>query len=68
MGPQWRAIRCDLGENPYPRLKLHWLVKLQWLAAAAIACVLPSRRASYARAGGAGLDIISGDHRVETRR
>jgi hypothetical protein len=23
-----------LGENPYPRLKLHWLVKLQWLAAA----------------------------------
>jgi hypothetical protein len=20
-----------LGENPYPRLKLHWLVKLQWL-------------------------------------
>jgi len=31
--PQWRAVRCDLGENPYPRLKLHWLVMLQWLAA-----------------------------------
>ena len=23
-----------MGENPYPRLNLHWLVKLQWLAAA----------------------------------
>src|SRR6267154_6023543 len=23
-----------LGENPYPRLKLQWRVKLQWLAAA----------------------------------
>ncbi len=34
MGLQWRAGRCDLGENPYPRLNLHWLVKLQWLAAA----------------------------------
>ena len=34
-----------LGENPYPRLKLHWLLKLQWLAAASVAGVLPSRRA-----------------------
>ena len=41
-----------LGENPYPRLKLHWLLKLQWPAAAAIACVLPSGRASDARTGG----------------
>src|SRR5216683_371389 len=40
-----------LGENPYPRLNLQWLVrlqrlvKLQWLAAASVAGVLPSRRA-----------------------
>jgi hypothetical protein len=27
------------GENPSPRLKLHWLVKLQWLAKRVIACV-----------------------------
>jgi len=33
-GPAWRAFRCDLDENAYPRLNLHWLLKLQWLAAA----------------------------------
>jgi hypothetical protein len=33
----------------------------RWRAAAAIGWVLPSRRASDTRAGGAGLDIISGD-------
>ena len=34
-----------LGENSYPRLESHWLLKLQWLAAASVAGVLPSRRA-----------------------
>jgi hypothetical protein len=34
VGLQWRAVRCDLGENPYPRLNLQWLVKLQRLAEA----------------------------------
>jgi hypothetical protein len=45
-----------LGENSYPRLNLHWLVMLQWLAAAAIACVLPSRRAPTRVPGGTRLD------------
>jgi hypothetical protein len=51
LGAQWRAVRCDFGRKSYPRLKLHWPVKLQWLAAARDRLPVPSRRASDARAG-----------------
>jgi hypothetical protein len=63
VGPQWRAVRYDVGRKSLPTIE----VALACEVATArppqrvIAGVLPSRRACDARAGGMRLDIIRGD-------
>ena len=74
VGAQWRAVRRDFGRKSDPQLKLHWPVKLQWLAAARDRLRVPSRRASDARAGECRHEHRSepkygnGDHRTRSNQ